>query len=159
MPEPTATDRYLRPTWFTQHVLNRTIRRLARLGLSPKGLRELQVRGRTSGEWRTTAVNLLEVDGQRYLVAPRGHTQWVRNIRVAGEGRLRVGRRVEAIAVRELVDDEKLPVLREYLVRWRSEVKVFFEGLDVDATDAELAAIAPGFPAFEVRPGQSAMAA
>jgi deazaflavin-dependent oxidoreductase (nitroreductase family) len=150
MPEPTATDRYLRPTWFTQHVLNRTIRRLARLGLSPKGLRELQVRGRTSGEWRTTAVNLLEVDGQRYLVAPRGHTQWVRNIRVAGDGRLRVGRRVEAIAVRELPDDEKLPVLREYLVRWRSEVKVFFEGLDVDATDAELAAIAPGFPAFEV---------
>jgi deazaflavin-dependent oxidoreductase (nitroreductase family) len=152
MPEPTATDRYLRPTWFTQHVLNRTIRRLARLGLSPKGLRELQVRGRTSGEWRTTAVNLLEVDGQRYLVAPRGHTQWVRNIRVAGDGRLRVGRRVEAIAVRELPDDEKRPVLREYLVRWRSEVKVFFEGLDVDATDAELAAIAPGFPAFEVLP-------
>jgi deazaflavin-dependent oxidoreductase (nitroreductase family) len=152
MPEPTATDRYLRPTWFTQHVLNRTIRRLARLGLSPKGLRELQVRGRTSGEWRTTAVNLLEVDGQRYLVAPRGHTQWVRNIRVAGDGRLRVGRRVEAIAVRELPDDEKLPVLREYLVRWRSEVKVFFEGLDVDATDAELAAIAPGFPVFEVLP-------
>ena len=152
MPEPTATDRYLRPTWFTQHVLNRTIRRLARLGLSPKGLRELQVRGRTSGEWRTTAVNLLEVDGQRYLVAPRGHTQWVRNIRVAGEGRLRLGRRVEAIAVRELADEEKLPVLREYLVRWRSEVKVFFEGLDVDATDAELAGIAPGFPAFEVLP-------
>ena len=152
MPEPTATDRYLRPTWFTQHVLNRTIRRLARLGLSPKGLRELQVRGRTSGEWRTTAVNLLEVDGQRYLVAPRGHTQWVRNIRIAGDGRLRVGRRVEAIAVRELADDEKLPVLREYLVRWRSEVKVFFEGLDVDATDEQLAAIAPGFPAFEVLP-------
>jgi deazaflavin-dependent oxidoreductase (nitroreductase family) len=152
MPEPTATDRYLRPTWFTQHVLNRTIRRLARLGLSPKGLRELQVRGRTSGEWRTTAVNLLEVDGQRYLVAPRGHTQWVRNIRVAGAGRLRLGRRVEAIAVRELADEEKLPVLREYLVRWRSEVKVFFEGLDVDATDAELAAVAPGFPAFEVLP-------
>ena len=146
----TTTTRYLRPSWFTHHVLNRSIRRLARLGLSPKGLRELQVRGRTSGELRTTAVNLLEVDGRRYLVAPRGHTQWVRNIRVAGEGRLRLGRRVEAIAVRELADDEKLPVLREYLVRWRAEVKVFFEGLDVDATDEQLAAIAPGFPAFEV---------
>ena len=149
MTAPT-TDRYLRPSWFTHQVLNRSIRRLARLGLSPKGLRELQVRGRTSGELRTTAVNLLEVDGQRYLVAPRGHTQWVRNIRAAGEGRLRLGRRVEAIRVRELADDEKLPVLREYLVRWRSEVKVFFEGLDVDATDEQLAAIAPGFPAFEV---------
>ncbi len=153
MSEPTTDDRYVRPTWFTQHVLNRTIRRLVRLGLRPKGLRELQVRGRTSGEWRTTAVNLLEVGGQRYLVAPRGHTQWVRNLRISGDGRLRAGRRVEVIAVRELADDEKLRVLREYLVRWRSEVKVFFEGLDVDATDAELAAIAPGFPAFEVLPG------
>ena len=148
----TTTDRYLRPTWFTHHVLNRSIRRLARLGLGPKGLRELQVRGRTSGELRTTAVNLLEVDGHRYLVAPRGRTQWVRNLRVAGEGRIRLGRRLEAFAARELSDDEKLPVLREYLVRWRSEVKVFFEGLDVDASDDELAAIAPGFPAFEVLP-------
>lgn len=152
MTQPAASDRYLRPTWFTQHVLNRAVRRLARLGVSPKGLRELQVRGRTSGELRTTAVNLLEVDGQRYLVAPRGLTQWVRNIRVAGEGRLRVGRRVEAIAVRELPDDEKGPILREYLIRWRAEVKVFFEGLDVDATDEQLAALAPGFPVFEVLP-------
>lgn len=156
MTEPAATDRYLRPTWFTHHVLNRAIRRLARIGLSPKGLRELQVRGRTSGELRTTAVNLLEVDGRRYLVAPRGRTQWVRNLRAAGEGQLRVGRRVEAITARELADAEKLPVLRQYLVRWRSEVKVFFEGLDVDATDEQLTAIAPGFPAFEVVPAPPA---
>jgi deazaflavin-dependent oxidoreductase (nitroreductase family) len=148
---PTPTVRYLRPSWFTHHVANRLVRRLARLGLSPKGLRELQVRGRTSGEWRTTAVNLLEVDGARYLVAPRGETQWVRNLRVAGTARLRVGWRVEEIQAAELADDVKIPVLREYLRRWRSEVKVFFEGLDVDATDEQLAEIAPGFPAFEVR--------
>jgi deazaflavin-dependent oxidoreductase (nitroreductase family) len=146
----TSTDRYLKPGWLTRHVVNRAVRRLARLGLSPKGLRELRVRGRRTGEWRTTAVNLLELDGARYLVAPRGTTEWVRNIRVAGAGELRVGRRTEAFVIRELPDDEKAPVLREYLVRWKAEVKVFFEGIDEHATDEQLAEIAPGFPVFEV---------
>ena len=144
------TDRYLKPSWFTQHVVNRAIRRLARLGLSPKGLRELRVRGRRTREWRTVAVNLLELDGARYLVAPRGTTEWVRNIRAARAGELRVGRRTEGFAIRELTDDEKAPVLREYLVRWKAEVKVFFEGIDEHATDEQLAEIAPGFPVFEV---------
>lgn len=147
----TTTDRYLKPSWFTQHVLNRVIRRLARMGLSPKGLRELRVLGRKTGEWRPVAVNLLEVDGARYLVAPRGTTEWVRNLRVAGGGELRVGRRTEAFTIRELQDDEKPAVLREYLVRWKAEVKVFFEGIDEHATDDQLAEIAPGFPVFEVR--------
>jgi deazaflavin-dependent oxidoreductase (nitroreductase family) len=146
----TSTDRYLKPGWLTRHVVNRAVRRLARLGLSPKGLRELRVRGRRTGEWRTTAVNLLELDGARYLVAPRGTTEWVRNIRVAGAGELRVGRRTEAFVIHELPDDEKAPVLREYLVRWKAEVKVFFEGIDEHATDEQLAEIAPGFPVFEV---------
>jgi deazaflavin-dependent oxidoreductase (nitroreductase family) len=145
--------RYLEPSWFTQHVVNRAIRRLARLGMSPKGLRELRVVGRKSGEWRTVAVNLLEEDGHQFLVAPRGTTEWVRNIRVAGGGELRVGRHVEAFTVRELDDDEKPAVLREYLRRWRSEVKAFFgEDIDEDAPDAKLAEIAPGFPVFEVLP-------
>lgn len=152
MPEAT-TDRYLKPSWFTQHVLNRAIRRLARMGLSPKGLRELRIRGRTTGEWRMVAVNLLELDGARYLVAPRGTTEWVRNIRVAGGGELRVGRRTEAFTSRELRDDEKADVLREYLVRWKAEVKVFFDGIDEHATDAQLAEIAPGFPVFQVLVG------
>jgi deazaflavin-dependent oxidoreductase (nitroreductase family) len=149
MPE-TTTERYLKPSWFTQHVVNRLIRRLARLGLSPKGLRELRVVGRKTGEWRTVAVNLLELDGARFLVAPRGTTEWVRNIRVAGGGELRVGRRTERFAIRELEDGEKAGVLREYLVRWKAEVKVFFDGIDEHATDAQLAEIAPGFPVFEV---------
>ena len=149
----TTTDRYLKPSWFTQHVLNRVIRRLARMGLSPKGLRELRVRGRKTGEWRTVAVNLLELDGTRYLVAPRGATEWVRNIRVAGGGELRVGRRTEAFTIRELPDEEKPAVLREYLQRWKAEVKVFFDGIDEHATDDQLAEIAPGFPVFQVLVG------
>jgi hypothetical protein len=147
----TTSTRYLQPGWFTRQVMNRAMRRLARLGWSPTGLRQLAVRGRTSGDWQTVPVNLLELGGERYLVAPRGQTQWVRNIRVAGGGELRVGRQVEAIEVVELADPDKAVVLREYLARWKAEVKMFFEGIDERSTDDELLAIAPGFPVFEVR--------
>jgi hypothetical protein len=147
----TSETRYLQPGWFTKHVANRAARRLARLGWSPKGLRQLAVQGRTSGEWQTVPVNLLDLDGRRFLVAPRGQTQWVRNIRVAGGGELRVGRQVEPIAVTELADTDKPAVLREYLVRWKGEVKMFFVGVDETSTDEQLLALAPGFPVFEVR--------
>lgn len=152
-PRPVGSSpsaRYLRPGWFTQHVLNRGIRGLARVGLAPAGLRELRVRGRRSGEVRTVPVNLLELGGRRYLVAPRGTTEWVRNLRAAGEGELRVGRRVERFRAVELDDASKPPVLREYLRRWKAEVKAFFDDLDEHATDEQVAAVAPGFPVFEV---------
>jgi len=116
------------------------------------GSRELSVVGRSSGEVRTTVVNLLEVDGLRYLVAPRGTTQWVRNLRVAGTGSLRVGRRVEPFSARELPDDVKAPVLEAYVRQWRWEVGQFFEGVSKQPTEAELAAIAPGFPVFAIDP-------
>ncbi|MDQ2650153.1 MAG: nitroreductase family deazaflavin-dependent oxidoreductase [Actinomycetota bacterium] len=148
-----TSDRYLRPGWFTKHVANRAARRLARMGVAPKGLRQLAVRGRTSGEWRSVPVNLLELDGARYLVAPRGHTEWVRNIRVAGGGELRLGRKVEPIRVRELADEDKPAILRAYLVAWKAEVKMFFSGIDEHSTDEQLLEVAPGFPVFEVLAG------
>jgi deazaflavin-dependent oxidoreductase (nitroreductase family) len=142
--------RYVQPGWFTQHVFNRTLRGLTRMGISVAGSRELRVRGRKSGEWRTTPVNLLTADGDRYLVSPRGTTQWVRNIRSSGQGELRVGRRVEPFRVAELTDEVKVTVLREYLRKWGWEVGSFFEGVDKNATDGDLARIAPGFPVFRV---------
>jgi deazaflavin-dependent oxidoreductase (nitroreductase family) len=149
---PDAADRYLAPGWFTNHVFNRAVRFLTRRGISLMGSRELRVVGRTSGALRTTVVNLLEVDGRRYLVAPRGTTQWARNVRAAGGGELRVGRRIEAFRVQELRDDQKPPILDAYVRRWRWEVGQFFEGIGKDPTPAELAAIAPGFPVFAVLP-------
>jgi len=121
-----------------------------KLGFSVRGARQLQVRGRTSGEWRATPVNLLELDGRQYLVAPRGHTQWVRNLRVAGEGRLRRGRRVEEFTAVELDDAVKPAIIREYLRLWAFEVGRFFDGITVDSSDDELLAAAPGFPVFEI---------
>ncbi|MFI1917775.1 nitroreductase family deazaflavin-dependent oxidoreductase [Nocardia sp. NPDC020380] len=144
----TAATRYLGPTGLDP-IMNRIFNLVPRLGISVAGSRLLAVRGRKTGEWRTTLVNLLTTsDGTRYLVAPRGHTQWVRNLRVAGTGELRLGRKTETFTAVELPDADKIPVLRAYLERWGWEVGKFFEGVTKDATDAELADIAPGFPVF-----------
>ena len=143
---------YRAPGWFTRNVFNRLVAFLTRRGVSLLGSRVLAVRGRSSGEWRTTPVNLLEFDGHRYLVSARGNGQWVRNLRVAGTGELRLGSRSEAFRGRELSDDAKVPVLRAYLKRWKAEVGVFFGGVGPDSTDEQLRAIAPNHPAFEVLP-------
>jgi deazaflavin-dependent oxidoreductase (nitroreductase family) len=143
--------RYVKPGSFTVNVFNRTVQAMTRAGISVMGSRVLYVRGRTSGEWRSTPVNLLTLDGDRFLVAPRGQTQWVRNLRVAGGGELRVGRRAERFTATELADGDKPPVLRAYLKRWKWEVGMFFENITADATDEQLLAIEPGFPVFRVR--------
>jgi deazaflavin-dependent oxidoreductase (nitroreductase family) len=145
-------EHYRAPGWVTRHVVNRLVAFLTEQGISVAGSRVLAVKGRTSGEWRTTPVNLLSHDGRRYLVAPRGDTQWVRNLRAAGTGELRMGRRADSFRGRELPDDEKVPVLRAYLRRWRAEVGIFFEGTGPDSSDDQIRAIAPKHPAFEVLP-------
>ena len=145
-----AAARYIKPKSATDF-FNMTVARLTKMGISIYGSRVLWVRGRSSGEWRTTPVNPLTLkDGSRYLVAPRGNTQWVRNLRVVGTGELRVGRRVEPFAATEVADDDKPAILRAYLKRWKAEVGVFFDGTGPDSSDAELAAIAPKHPIFEL---------
>jgi deazaflavin-dependent oxidoreductase (nitroreductase family) len=143
---------YHAPGWFTRNVFNPSVAFLTRLGVSVLGSRVLAVKGRSSGQWRTTPVNVLELEGRRYLVSPRGEGQWVRNLRVVGTGELRVGKRVEPFRGRELSDEEKVPVLRAYLARWKFEVGAFFDGVGPDSTDEQLRAIAPRHPAFEVLP-------
>ena len=147
----TTEQRYLEPGWFTRNIFNRAVRRLTRMGLSVYGSAELRVRGRSSGEWRSTPVNLLTMDGVRYLVAPRGITQWVRNLRAAGDGELRVGRRITPFVATELNDGAaKLPIIREYLRTWAWETGAFFEGIDQKSSDDEILARAPGFPVFRI---------
>jgi deazaflavin-dependent oxidoreductase (nitroreductase family) len=141
--------RYLEPSWLTR-VFNSIPTGLARVGISVYGSRILAVRGRKSGEWRTVPVNLLIHDGVSYLVAPRGETQWVRNLRSGGRGELRLGWRHEPFRGTELRDADKPPLLRAYLRKWRFEVAVFFEGVGPEATDEELLRIAPGYPVFRV---------
>jgi deazaflavin-dependent oxidoreductase (nitroreductase family) len=144
-----ADNRYLNTGNGTQ-IFNRIVAGMTKMGVSILGSRVLSVRGRKTGELRSTPVNLLTIDGVQYLVAPRGHTQWVRNLRVAGTGELRVGRRVEVFTPAELADEDKPAILRAYLKRWKFEVGVFFDGIDHTATDEQLLAIAPGYPVFRI---------
>jgi deazaflavin-dependent oxidoreductase (nitroreductase family) len=151
-----ADSHYRRPGWFTKNVFNRIVAGLTRLGVSVWGSRVLEVRGRTSGQWRRTPVNLLTYEGQRFLVAPRGQTQWVRNMRASGGGRLRLGPRVEPFDAVEISDDAaKAAILRAYLKRWKAEVGVFFEGVGPDSPDEELRRIAPRHPVFRIASGGS----
>jgi deazaflavin-dependent oxidoreductase (nitroreductase family) len=148
-PGDTAPAHYRRPGWITRNVMNRAVARLTRLGVSVWGSRVLEVRGRRSGEPRRVPVNLLELDGHRYLVSARGEGEWVRNVRAAdGALDLLLGRRREAVRAIEVADADKVPVLRAYLARWKAEVGAFFDGIDADSDDAAIAAIAHRHPVF-----------
>lgn len=141
---------YQRPDWVTKHLFNPLIMLATNLGLSMRGSRTLAVPGRKSGKTQTTPVNLLTFEDRRYLVAPRGNTQWVRNVRAAGGGELRLGRKREPFRAVELMDAEKPPLLRAYLKLWKMETGKFFGGVDDEAPEAELQRIAPNHPVFRI---------
>jgi deazaflavin-dependent oxidoreductase (nitroreductase family) len=144
-------EHYRPPDWFTQHLFNPIVSGLTRLGLSIAGSRVLEVRGRASGQLRRTPVNVLTLDDQQYLVAPRGNTQWARNMRASGSGRLLVGRRGEEFTATEIADEDKPPILRAYLRRWRWEMGPFFEGIGADSPEEEIRRIAPKHPIFKIQ--------
>lgn len=148
--QPTPANRLVSVGRFSTAV-NRGVGWLTRHGVSLAGSRVLAVRGRKSGEWRTTPVNPLPHGDDLYLVAPRGHTQWVRNLRATDGGELRLGKRVQTFTYVELADHEKPEVLRAYIQKWKWEVGVFFDGVDATASDEELLRIAPGYPVFRIR--------
>ena len=141
---------YRRPGWFTKTIFNPAVAALTRAGFSFWGSRILRVKGRSSGEWRSAPVNLLTFEGKQYLVAPRGQTQWVRNIRVSGTGELVLGSKVQTFRAEEIGNGEKIPILRAYLKRWKAEVGVFFSGVSADSPEADLRLIAPDHPVFRV---------
>ncbi|GAA1793953.1 nitroreductase/quinone reductase family protein [Agromyces lapidis] len=143
------SERFVRPT-AVDAVFNSVVGFLTHIGLPLAGSRVLAVRGRSSGEWRTTPVNPLRVEGILYLVAPRGQTQWVRNLRVAGGGELRVRGRVTSFRAVEVADVNKAPILRAYLKAWSWEVGRFFDGVDATSPNEKIAEIAPGFPVFRI---------
>ena len=145
-----AEPRVIKGNDFADRLTRRIVSGLTRMGISLLGSRVLYVRGRKSGEWRTTPVNLLTCEGARYLVAPRGHTQWVRNMRVAGGGELHLGRRVDVFTATEVADEDKPEILRAYLRRWKFEVGMFFDGVGPNASDGKLLEIAPGYPVFRL---------
>lgn len=144
-------NHYQAPGFVTRRIMNPAVAALTRMGISVWGSRVLEVRGRRSGALRHTPVNVLELEGRRYLVSPRGECEWVRNVR-ADEGRLALllGRQRHEAVAQELPDEHKAPVLAAYLKRWQSEVGVFFDGVRADASAEDLSHIAPDHPVFEL---------
>jgi deazaflavin-dependent oxidoreductase (nitroreductase family) len=143
-------QRFQKPGWLTRNVVDPLAAGLVKCGISLAGMRGLEVRGRKSGEWRRTSVNPLDFEGERYLVAPRGNSHWVRNLRASGEGGLVLGRRREEFGATEVADAEKGPILRAYLEKWKWEVGAFFGGVGPEDSDEELLRIAPDHPVFRI---------
>ncbi|MGW5860559.1 nitroreductase family deazaflavin-dependent oxidoreductase [Streptomyces sp. NPDC055239] len=146
---PASTPYYLKGSRLNVR-FNSMVGWLARRGVSLMGSAELSVRGRKSGQMQRVPVNPFTYQGGQYLISARGHSQWVRNMRVAGGGELRVGRKVHAFTVEEVPDAEKLPVLRGYLKKWGWEVDQYFQGVTAKSTDAEIEAAASDHPVFRV---------
>ncbi|MFM9370976.1 nitroreductase family deazaflavin-dependent oxidoreductase [Streptomyces sp. Da 82-17] len=149
-PAPSPRPYYLRAGAVAAR-LNRVVGWLARHGVSLAGSAELSVVGRKSGRMLRLPVNPYRHGGELYLVSARGHSQWVRNMRAAGEGELRVGRKVRRFTATELADDgAKVELLRGYLERWGWEVNGYFKGVTAKSDDAELLAAAPDHPVFRI---------
>ncbi|MCB5166704.1 nitroreductase family deazaflavin-dependent oxidoreductase [Streptomyces bambusae] len=148
-PTPAAAPYYVTAGPLTLR-FNALLGKLARFGVSLAGTAELSVRGRVSGKMQRIPVNPYTHDGTLYLVSARGHSQWVRNMRAAGGGELRVGRKVRTFTATELTDADKPDVLRGYLKKWGWEVNVFFRGVTHDSPAEDIAAAAPDHPVFRL---------
>ncbi len=140
---------YRKPGRVTRKIVNPLTVAMTRLGLSVWGSRILEVPGRSSGLPRRVPVNLLELDGNQYLVSARGEGEWVKNVRANG-GRLALilGRRRQELGARELSDTEKSPVLRAYLRKWKMEVGIFFDGVTADSDEQDVQRIVSNHPVF-----------
>lgn len=144
------TARYDQPT-APARAFNEVMRWLAEAGVSIAGTCAVRIRGRKTGRLRTVVVNLLSVDGRRYLVSPRGNTQWARNARAAGQVQTGPRWRRHTVRITEVADADKPDLLKRYLDRWYWQVKGHVAGLTPQSTDAELRAAAPSIPVFELR--------
>src|SRR5580698_3009283 len=138
-----------RPPTVVERTFNRVYGFLVGLGLGFSYNYLLQVKGRKSGKLYSTPVDLLNLNSKRYLVAPRGRTQWVRNAEAAGEITLKKGSKRQKYGLRPLSDVEKLPVLKAYLDGFKKEVQRYFPVPAGSPPDA-FAEVASSYPAFEL---------
>jgi deazaflavin-dependent oxidoreductase (nitroreductase family) len=138
-----------RPPTAIERIFNRVYGSLVSLGLGFSYNYLLQVKGRKSGKIYSTPIDLLELDGKRFLVAPRGRTQWLRNAEAAGEITLKKGSVRQRFRLRSLPDDEKPAILKAYLDRFKSEVQRYFP-VTAGSPAESFQELAESYPAFEL---------
>lgn len=132
-----------------ERIVNRVFGVLVGFGFGLRHNYLLQVRGRRTGRVHSTPVNVLELDGRRWLVAGRGRTQWVRNAEAAGDVTLRKGWRRQRVRVRPVADVDKPRILSAYLDRFTLTVQRYFP-VPAGSPPAELARVADRYPVFEL---------
>jgi len=136
---------------LAERVFNRIFGFLVGLGLGFSYNYLLEVRGRKSGKLYSTPINLLELKGRRFLVAPRGRTQWVRNAEVAGEVTLKKGSSRAKFPLRPIPDAEKPEILKAYLDAFKREVQQYFP-VPAGSPPAAFAELTLSYPVFELLP-------
>jgi deazaflavin-dependent oxidoreductase (nitroreductase family) len=141
---------FRKPNLFEQ-ILNKSFGVLVGLGLGLSHNYLLQVRGRKTGQVFSTPIDLLELKGTRFLVAPRGRTQWVRNAEASGEVILKRGSRRQKYRLHPVPADEKPEILKAYLDRFKLTVQRYFP-VRAGSEAKAFAAIAERYPAFELLP-------
>jgi deazaflavin-dependent oxidoreductase (nitroreductase family) len=146
----TSASEFRAPT-AVEKIFNRVFGWLVGLGLGFSHNYLLQVRGRKSGKLYSTPIDLLERGGTRYLVAPRGRTQWVRNAEAAGVVTLKKGSHRQNFRLRPVTEQEKLPLLKAYLDTFRREVQRYFPVPAGSPPEAFLS-VADTYPVFELLP-------
>ncbi len=143
-----AVPSFQQPSTF-ERAFNRLFGLLVGLGIGLSHNYLLKVRGRKSGRIYSTPVNLLLVDGRKYLIAPRGNTQWVRNARSEGEISLQKGRSQQRFRVREIRDDDKPRLLKLYLDQFHTTVQRYFS-IPAGSRLGSFVGIATQYPTFEL---------
>jgi deazaflavin-dependent oxidoreductase (nitroreductase family) len=156
MSEGTRPQRigYRRPS-ATERLFGRALALAVRVGVVRGHFYVLEVRGRNTGRSMSTPVDVLDLDGRRYLVSPRGETNWARNARAAGEVVLVRAMHRRRYTARELSPELRPPVLKAYLDRFAAEVQRFFP-VPKGSPFALFEDLAPRYPAFELLPANDA---
>jgi deazaflavin-dependent oxidoreductase (nitroreductase family) len=137
--KPSPMDRFI----------NRAFGFLVRVGVGLAHNYLLEVRGRKSGRTYSTPVNLLELNGKQYLVAPRGYTQWVRNAVANNEAALVRGSKRRLVSLKPIKDDAKADILKEYLERYKTTVQRYFP-IEAGSPAEAFQPLASRYPVFEV---------
>jgi deazaflavin-dependent oxidoreductase (nitroreductase family) len=130
-------------------IVNRAFGSLVKIGLGLSHNFLLEVRGRKTGHVYSTPVNLLEHNGKRYLVAPRGHTQWVRNVIASQEATLVKGGQRENIRLHRISDETKPEVLKAYLDRYKLTVQRYF-AIPAGSPVEDFKPLTGEYPVFEI---------
>ncbi len=139
---------YLRPMKLTQ-IMNRIVSQLASLGLTPSDTVTLEVKGRRSGVVRSVPVTWVEHEGERYLVSPRGESEWVRNLRASGGEAVLRHRGRRNVRLEELPAEQRAPSIKAYLQKTARATRQHF-GVDPKAELDAFEAIAARHPVFRI---------